>query len=231
VSEGVDRVRVFGETAVAAERIAPGFFGQSLEAEHLARYRWAARCVNELRVLDAACGTGYGAEILRSKGARSVVSVDISAEALAFGLARYKLRAIGADAQSLPFTRQSFDAVVSLETIEHLRDPSEFLRSLAQVLRPGGTLLLSTPNADRSDGCNPHHLKELSLVELLGLARAAGFSAVSVRGQHWKLRGFSDHVRGFRRISWEIERRPGVWHLPSWIARPVYWCVRFERAK
>src|SRR2546428_3758983 len=153
----VDRARVFGETAEAVERIAPGFFADWIEAEHLARYRWAARWVRGKSGLDVACGTGYGSDVLRRAGARRVVSVDLSASALGFARRRYPGPLyIRADALALPLTGESFDMVNSLETIEHLADPLRFLTKVRPLLPAGGLLAPSMPNSAPTEGLNPY---------------------------------------------------------------------------
>lgn len=117
---------------------------------HLSRYHSASRLVVKKDILDVACGTGYGANCLAS-AALFVVGLDISNAALSEGaehFARPNLGFVCADAHALPFAQSSFDAVVSIETIEHLPRPREFLTECARVLRPAGTLVLSTPNKD-----------------------------------------------------------------------------------
>lgn len=226
---GVDRSLVFGETEAAIERIAPGFFPKALEEEHIARYRWASRWCAGARVLDVACGTGYGAEILRKAGAAHIISVDRAMLALHFGKARYSLTALCADAHRLPLRDGSFDVIVALETIEHLPKPLQFLKECARVLRQGGLLVLSTPNAEQSDGSNPYHVHEMTLDELRSGLRAAGFSLTGLWGQHWTLRGrLFTRIRGFRRLAWEVYRRSRVMRsrtLAERVAMPQYLCV------
>jgi len=223
----VDRARVFGERPEAVERIAPGFFPAPFEREHVARYKWACRWIAGRVVLDVACGTGYGAAILRAAGARRVVSLDVSRDALRFGASRYALLPVGSDAHQLPVRTASCDAVVSLETIEHLRDPGAFAKELCRILRPGGELLLSTPNARRSLGTNPYHLNELALDELRLLLSRTGFRIRGIWGQHWGLPpGVWHKIKGLRRVLYEIER---INTVTSWIGpglRPRYWCLR-----
>ncbi len=230
MSDMVDRARVFGERPEAVERIAPGFFQPSFEAEHLARYRWASRWVRDRLVLDVACGTGYGASILRAAGARGVVSLDVSRHALRFGFSRYNIIPICGDAHRLPLGTATCETVVSFETIEHLGDPVAFGKELWRVLRPQGELLLSTPNAGRSCGSNPYHVHEMSIDELRGLLKETGFRLKRVWGQNWGLRpGVWHKIKGVRRILYEIERVPAV---TVWIRtglKPMHWCLRAVR--
>ena len=231
MTDSVDRARVFGERPDAVERMAPGYFDPAFEAESLARYRWASRWVRDRVVLDVACGTGYGASILRGAGARIVVSVDLSRDALRFGRPRYGLAPVCSDAHQLPVAPEACDTVVSLETIEHLPDVVAFVGELQRVLRPRGELLLSTPNAGRSSGKNPYHVHEMTLRELRSVLENAGFQVTGTWGQHWGLPlGVWHRIKGVRRMLWEIERVAAV---TRWIRAglmPLYWCVHAVRA-
>jgi SAM-dependent methyltransferase len=226
----VDRAALFGERpSGVSERIAPGFFPAQFEAEHLERYWWSARWGRGLKVLDVACGTGYGAEILRRAGARLVVSVDVSFEALRFGKASYGLIPLLADGHRLPLRPSEFDLAVSLETIEHMEDPELFAEELARVLKPGGILLLSTPNSLLTLKTNPYHLREFTLAELRALLDRAGFRVQRAWGQRWEPPALYQKMRGLRRLGWEFKRRHSVirWAPPG--SRPLYWCVKALR--
>lgn len=140
--------------------------------EHVARYAFALSYVAEQNVLDIACGTGYGLGILRSR-ARHVTGVDVDIEAAwqankeCLGNASVLL----ADGLVLPFEASAFDVVTSFETLEHLSTRSKFLEELCRVLKPGGRLILSTPNAKYTKPVNgrpsnPFHVFEYSPQEL-----------------------------------------------------------------
>ena len=226
MNDSVDRAAVFGETAMASERIAPGFAAEREVAEHLARYRWAAGQVSELRVLDAACGVGYGAPILRDRGAHHVTSVDLSEEALAFGSTRYALTAVRADATRLPFPAGAYDAIVSLETIEHVPDPSAVLTEFARVLRSGGLLVCSCPNISLSKRNNPYHLSEMTWRELRSRLEDAGFEMSRLVGQHGNvLGGALWRIRGVARLARAIDRSPRVGRMPMPRSEPKVFCV------
>ena len=225
----VDRSAVFGESDGAVERIAPGHFGGHLERQHVARYRFALDQCRHKRVLDIACGTGYGSAMIRKAGARSVVGADVSLPALAFGRDRYRLSGVAADGGSLPFPDGAFEIVVSFETLEHVRDPSGFLREIHRVLQPGGRLLLSTPNADLSDGSNPYHLVEFAPEELRIALADAGFRVERSLGQNWRPRArVFQRTWGVRRAAWEFEglSRPAT--VVPW-CRPVHLIVLADR--
>jgi SAM-dependent methyltransferase len=225
----VDRAQVFGETVDAAERIAPGYFPKHVEAEHIARYRWAASRARGRSVLDVACGTGYGSALIAAAG-RLVYAIDVNAAALRFARGRYPgPRYLRADAHALPLRSATVDTVVSLETIEHLSDARSFLLALRAVMRKGGVLLLSSPNAEETAHPNPHHVHEMSLEELSALLRVAGFRVTGVWGQFWRLRGRPRFwkLKGFGRLAFYVSRACVVSSLPGRFGfRPAYWCIR-----
>jgi SAM-dependent methyltransferase len=148
----------------------------------------APRCAGAT-VLEAGCGEGYGADLL-ARVARRVVALDYDVATAAHVVRRYPEVAVArANLVALPLATRSVDAVVSLQVIEHLWDQPGFLRECLRVLRPGGTLVVSTPNRITfSPGLdtplNPFHTRELDPRELAGLVREAGFDAVEVRGLH-----------------------------------------------
>ena len=154
-------------TLVADRYVPEAHQGYSFEAEHHARYRWAATLAAGRRVLDAGCGTGYGAETLARAGAESVAAFDISLEAIENARARAGALvdfSVGELAR-LPYRERSFDLVTCFEAIEHVEDPHAALDELRRVLEPGGLLLISTPNRGVYAEGNPHHLHEFSSTE------------------------------------------------------------------
>jgi SAM-dependent methyltransferase len=155
---------------------------------HLAVYRWIARRCAGGRVVDMACGEGYGSAVL-AETAAEVVGVEANPEA--FEHARLRYRAPG-----LRFERglveefgdgAPYDAVVFLQTIEHVHEPERLLAHFASLLRPGGVVYATTPNrltlappgAERSG--NPWHLKEYAPDEFAALV-APGFESVELLG-------------------------------------------------
>ncbi len=155
---------------------------------HLAVYEWIGARVLGGRVLDMACGEGYGSEVL-SRSAATVVGADANPEAHAHASARYVRENLRFD-RGLVETYgdpRSFDVVVFLQTIEHVLDPPAVLEHFRSLLAPGGTVYLSTPNvltlappgASRSD--NPWHLREYRHEEFRSLCEAA-FDSVQLLG-------------------------------------------------
>lgn len=115
---------------------------------HLGRYRFAANLAQDKRVLDAACGTGYGSDILATQASK-VIGVDISAEAVRYAQSHYgsdKAGFVHAPVERTSLEEASFDLIVSFETIEHTLSPRAALREFARLLRPDGQLIVSAPN-------------------------------------------------------------------------------------
>ncbi len=148
--------------------------------------RLAARCVGK-EVLEAGCGEGYGADLIAGV-ARRVVAVDYDEAAVAHVRGRYpRVSVLQANLAQLPLPDASVDVVVNFQVIEHLWDQTQFVVECARVLRPGGLLMMSTPNRitfspGRDTPINPFHTRELNAVEMTELLVDGGFSEVSISG-------------------------------------------------
>ncbi|MFG1416763.1 glycosyltransferase [Xanthobacter sp. V0B-10] len=169
------------------ERMILGISGQ-VEVEHLHRYFLARQMCRGLDVLDVASGEGYGSALL-SQAARSVVGVEVDPAAVEHARSAYaaaNLRFEQGRAQAIPLDDQSVDCVVSFETIEHFYEQEQFLSEIRRVLRPGGFLLMSSPNRDIYSPFglvpNPHHVRELTHDEFAALLNA-NFRQVRLFGQ------------------------------------------------
>lgn len=145
---------------------------------HVIRYQWACQFIRPNdRVLDAACGLGYGGHVVRSlTRASSVTGIDGSEYAVDYANLCY---ASGQDRgryvcgylpQALTaYPDGSFDAVISFETLEHVEDPQALLKEFYRVLTPGGRVIVSVPNdwSDESgEDPNPYHLQVYDLDRL-----------------------------------------------------------------
>lgn len=148
------------------ERFIPGVAGDTA-LEHLHRYALAQFLASGKRVLDVACGEGYGSHLLAEK-AMSVVGIDLDAEAVAHAHAKYNrpnLEFRQGNCNFLPLPDASIDLTVSFETLEHHAEHDAMLAELRRVLAPDGVLLISTPDrhhySDERHYANPFHVKEL----------------------------------------------------------------------
>ena len=136
--------------------------------EHLNRYYFTTQFVENKDVLDIACGSGYGSDLLLKSGARSVIGVDISQEAIEYCKKQYdNIDFIQGDVKSIPLPDNSVDVVVSFETIEHVdaEAQSGFMDEIKRVLKTGGLLVISTPNSLVYPKGNEFHIKELTIAE------------------------------------------------------------------
>jgi SAM-dependent methyltransferase len=196
------------------ERFLPGMRGQ-IELEHVHRYALALALARGKVVADVACGEGYGSALLGSVAQR-VFGVDISPEAVAHARMAYPRDNVEyrvGDCAAIPLPDRSVDLVVSFETIEHHARHAEMLAEFKRILKPDGTLMISSPNKEEYSDIphyqNPYHVKELYLDEFLALLRAH-FRNLRLSGQR-VLRGsivvpFDGHADGFQHIP--SPRRP-----------------------
>lgn len=157
----------------SGERYVPESIKSALISfEHWHRYLFVQSFVENKQVLDVACGAGYGANLL-SNVANSVVAVDISKESIDYAATQYKkdnLEFVLGNVCALEFEDRSFDVITSFETIEHIYEEEQALamQQFKRLLKPGGVLLISTPNLDSAfykDVENEFHMKEFHYEE------------------------------------------------------------------
>ena len=170
------------------ERYLPEVHGV-IEIEHLHRYLLAKHLSQGMRVLDIACGEGYGSALL-SQTAEMVIGVDISPEAVIHAQEKYKgntnLEYRIGSCSAIPLESNSVDLVVSFETIEHHAEHELMMAEIKRVLRPGGMLVMSSPDkfeySDKPGSSNPYHVKELYRSEFISLIEMY-FKHHSISGQ------------------------------------------------
>lgn len=153
------------------ERVVPGKVNSPLWNEHMVRYLFAANFVKGKVVLDAGCGTGYGADLLASRETRTVLGVDISDGAIGYAqthFRRSKLAFDVMDVTSLRLSDKQFDVITAFEVIEHLGDQERFMSEMSRIITKRGLFLVSTPNRGKHQPCasqNPFHTREFNLEE------------------------------------------------------------------
>jgi len=186
---------------------------------HVVVYRWIARRVAGRKVIDMACGEGYGADTLATAAA-SVVGVDANPEAFEHARLRYRRPNLRFERDLVDRFAEPCDDVVFLQTIEHVQDATAVLEHFRSLLSPGGVAYVSTPNvltlappgAERSG--NPWHVHEYRAEEFRALCERH-FSQVDLLGLF--------HARKLRAHQWAIEH--AGWdaiHAKLGITKPFY---------
>jgi 2-polyprenyl-3-methyl-5-hydroxy-6-metoxy-1,4-benzoquinol methylase len=183
---------------------------------HLVVYEWIREQVAGLKVVDMACGEGYGSSVLGA-AAREVVGVDANPEAFAHASARYTTGSVRFARDLVETFDEPADAVVFLQTIEHVQNPDEILERFKGLVgdSPSPLVIVSTPNlltlapegAEKSE--NPWHVKEYRPEEFLKLCRDH-FGTVEMYGL-FHARRLAVHELAIRRFGWDtVHARLGI---------------------
>ncbi|MEU6558751.1 class I SAM-dependent methyltransferase [Nocardia nova] len=175
---------------LTGERTVPGIAEENywFRRHEIVYARLLGRCTGAT-VLEAGSGEGYGANMIAGVAAE-VIGLDYDSGAVEHVRAAYpRVRMIQGNLAELPLDDASVDVVVNFQVIEHLWDQGQFLRECLRVLRPGGELLISTPNRitfspGRDTPLNPFHTRELDAAELSELLVASGFRVDLMAGVH-----------------------------------------------
>jgi 2-polyprenyl-3-methyl-5-hydroxy-6-metoxy-1,4-benzoquinol methylase len=150
---------------------------------HVERYAFAADNARPGRLLDIACGVGYGTQLLaeRAPSVTAALGVDVAPEAVEYARAKYRDDRICFEmGDALTFAdAEGFETIVSLETIEHLEsEPEALVHNLKRLLKPGGVLISSAPTTPSVD-VNPHHRWDFTERSFRQIFTAAGLREVS----------------------------------------------------
>jgi len=187
---------------------------------HLVVYEWIARRIAGRRVVDMACGEGYGSDVLARAGAASVVGVDANPEAHEHAKLRYVRPNLRFERNLVETFDAPCDAVVFLQTIEHVRNPDEVLERFKALVGPGGVVYVTTPNvltlapegAEKSG--NPWHVKEYRPEEFRNLCEAH-FSSVELLGL-FHARKLRVHELAIKHAGWDMV------HAKLRLTKPFY---------
>ncbi len=166
--------------------------GSASLALHLERYQFASRWLRPGRVLDMACGVGYGTPVLKkSPAVTEAVGIDITPDAIDYAREHYQAEGISfctGDATAFN-PEQKFENVVSLETIEHLPDPDAYFAHIARrVIVPGGIMVASVPATFTTD-VNTFHLHDFTQRSFRRMFARHGFIEMDylLQIQHFKV--------------------------------------------
>ena len=192
-----------------------------LKEIHLRRYRVARDWLKEhlgnrkIRVIDIACGSGFGTAILSELG--ETIGVDIDPESIEYAKSHYRNGHIdfmigNADDKDFLNSLGRFDAIISSGTIEHIEDPITFLGWIKKTLNPGGGCVVCFPSTITMDWAKPHHKRDISLRDAARLFSTCGFEV--------KREYIEGHRLRMRDLILEIRKNPElpVPPLKQWIA-------------
>jgi len=166
--------------------------GYNQNIYHVTRYKFAKVYVRGKFVLDIACGSGYGSTLLIESRPKEVIGLDLDHEAIKVAQqskdnrSKSPLYLVGS-AERIPIPDLTVDVVVCIETIEHINGDKRAVNEFQRVLKPGGILLLTTPNAKitrpmKGVPNNPYHIREYTLKDLITLL-SSQFTDINFFGQ------------------------------------------------
>ncbi len=210
------------------ERIEPNTKEWNLYyANHITRYEFSNTEFKKKSyntILDIASGVGYGSYYLAKQGYQLVTGVDIDQSALKLAnnnFASKNLKFIHDDCNQLSIVnKEKYDAIVSLETLEHLINYKKFTKQLFSMLNSGGKLIISTPNILVTEHHSKkdwhYHEKEFTPKEFVDLISDAGFQSIKLYGQQYTQIG---KLRNSLRHEINILRSNPFQRLGMWIQK------------
>ena len=209
------------ELNFTGEYFIPGKSGERIEADHLERYKFACKFAQGKSVLDIACGVGYAGPMFIQSGAVSYYGVDINDKLVEYAKDKFASELIGYSVGNICTFKidKKFDLISCFETIEHIRDYKTAIKNLYDMLNPGGTLLVSSPNRPvTSPNCNTlndkpsneFHTQEFIPEELLLLLSENGFSVDknNLYGQRQRKKVYKN--RYWRKIIYTLLGNPDI---------------------
>jgi 2-polyprenyl-3-methyl-5-hydroxy-6-metoxy-1,4-benzoquinol methylase len=209
------------ELNFTGEYFIPGKSGERIEADHLERYKFACKFAKGKSVLDIACGVGYAGPMFIQSGAVSYYGVDINDKLVEYAKDNFASELIGYSVGNICIFKidKKFDLISCFETIEHIRDYKTAIKNLYDMLNPGGSLLVSSPNRPvTSPNCNTlndkpsneFHTQEFIPEELLLLLSENGFSVDknNLYGQRQRKKVYKN--RYWRKIIYTLLGNPDI---------------------
>ncbi|CAN5465169.1 class I SAM-dependent methyltransferase [soil metagenome] len=179
-----------GKLSLTGERTVPGVASENYWfRRHEAAYRHLGLRLSGGFLVEVGCGEGYGAAAFADR-VDTVLAIDYDRSAVQHAASTYhRIEVVQANLAALPIKSGTADVVASLQVIEHVWDHQQFIAECARVLRPGGVLMLTTPNRlTISPGLqtpmNPFHTHEFTASELFDLVNRHPLSVTSVLGLH-----------------------------------------------
>ena len=214
------------------ERFVPGIEDEKLSIEHMQRYMSILPLVKNKRVLDIACGEGYGSSILGKKAA-DVTGMDIDEETIKWARKKYASETVrykvGNIAQ-IPLEDHSIDVLVSFETIEHVDEElqQQFIKEAKRVLKEDGILIMSSPNkeiySDKYDYHNEFHIKEFYFREFVDFIQQE-FAELKIYNQGFQVASFIEpldaHEKTLKRVGDRQHSTAGKYYIAIASNNPI----------
>ena len=199
-------------------------------------YEFAKPFITGEKVLDVGCGLAYGTALMAER-ASTITGMDYDLQTLEDNRKRYNtisnLDFKQAIIPPLPFADQSYDVITAFQFIEHIEHRKEFLKECLRVLKPGGSLLVTTPNAKKSLARNPFHVHEYTFDEMK--------KEVSTMSGNFKLKGLNgnDTVNNYYAENGKFVRmilrfdflKMHRWLPSAWLSKPYNWITNLMRNK
>lgn len=180
---------------MSLERVDPFEQEDRFAVDHLLRYAWIQPLADQKRVLDIACGGGFGSVMLAHANASAVVGVDADTDTIQRNRDEWKADNLTFHAGRIEeldaFAAEPFDLISCFETLEHVKDPDAALASLKGVLKEGGTLVGSVPGESDWQEHNPYHLHRFDAARLRQLLEHH-FANVRLHRQNFRIESAID---------------------------------------
>lgn len=203
---------------VTAERVSRDPSDNFVFQRSLLAYHEAAKRIRG-RVLEIGTGSGYGVEVIAPHAEEFVTLDKFRCEV---ELPPH-VKQLTATVPPLPFANEEFDCVISFQVIEHIKKDDVLIREIARVLKPGGVMILSTPNRLMSLTRNPWHIREYSAEEFYRLMAPhfAQVEQLGVEGNEQVMAYYEKNREGVRRIT-RFDPLKLQYRLPRWMLQIPY---------
>jgi 2-polyprenyl-3-methyl-5-hydroxy-6-metoxy-1,4-benzoquinol methylase len=228
------------------ERCILGKVDKRIEEDHVNRYLLVQKIIDKNdRVLDIACGEGYGASIMSAK-TKDITGVDISVDAISYARSKYKNISnaffVG-DAKSYS-NDNPYDKLVSFETIEHISDYLAVIKNYNYLLKKNGLLFISSPNRiitspnaknllDKPK--NKFHTQEFTIFELTNILESNGFEIINIYGQRREIKIKNSRLRSFYHRFFRLHERtssvPKRVGVKNFLLHPRYFIVEAKKIR
>jgi SAM-dependent methyltransferase len=197
-------------------------------------YEFAKPVILGKKVLDVGCGLAYGTALMAGTAA-SITGIDYDAETVEANKKQYN-KIVNLDFKHavvppLPFDDATYDVITAFQFIEHIRPRREFLKDCLRVLKPGGTLLVTTPNIKRSLARNPFHVHEYTFEEMKEEAASltASFELCGLNGNERVNTYYRENGKFVRMILRFDIFRLHRWLPSAWLSKPYNWITSLMR--